>query len=363
MWEQIDHDRRRFVGATAMTLAGARLGVLGSALEQLACAARKLPGESELSSLTGANGWLNSEPLTAEALRGKVVLVDFCTYTCINWLRTLPYVRAWAEKYKSKGLVVIGAQTPEFEFEHNIDSVRRAAKAMRVDYPIAIDNDYAIWRGFDNEYWPAAYYVDAQGRIRHHQFGEGSYDQQEKVIQRLLAAAGFSGFDRDLVSLDVGGIEQAADWSTLRSNETYVGYARAENFASPSGAVADQARAYTAPSALRLNQWALVGNWTIGRQATVSNQGNGRIVMRFHARDLNFVMGPPPGGSPVRFRVLLDGKPPAASHGIDIDAQGNGTADYQRLYQLIRQPKPIDDRQFEIEFLAPGIETFVFTFG
>ncbi|HMG71206.1 MAG TPA: redoxin domain-containing protein [Gemmatimonadaceae bacterium] len=363
MWEPINHDRRRFVGAAAMTIAGARLGVLGSALEQLACAAGKLPGEGELSSLRGANGWLNSEPLTAEALKGKVVLVDFGTYTCINWLRTLPYVQAWARKYKDHGLVVIGVQTPELEFEKNLDSVRRAVKAMRIDYPIAIDNDYAIWHGFDNNYWPAAYYVDGEGRVRHHQFGEGDYDGQEREIQRLLGAAGFTGFDRELVSLDPRGVEAPADWSNLKSPETYVGYARAENFASPGDAIQDQKRLYSAPATLRLNEWALVGSWTIGRQATTLNEANGRIVNRFHARDLNLVMGPPVGGAPVRFRVLIDGQPPGAAHGLDVDAQGNGTATEQRCYQLIRQSKPIDDRKFEIEFLDPGIETYIFTFG
>ena len=361
MWEQINQDRRRFVGSAAMAIAGARLGMLGSALE--ACGARQQPGVSELASLVGANGWLNSPPLTAEGLRGKVVLVDFGTYTCINWLRTLPYVQAWAEKYKDKGLVVIGAQTPELEFERNVDSVRRAVKAMRINYPIAIDNDYAIWKGFDNNYWPAAYFVDAEGRVRHHQFGEGDYDGQERVIQRLLSAAGNANISRDLVSLDPRGIEAAADWSNLKSGETYVGYARAENFASPSGSVPDAKHLYSAPATLRLNQWALVGNWTIGRQATVANGANGRMAMRFHARDLNLVMGPPVGGAPVKFRVLVDGQPPGAAHGLDVDAQGNGTAIEQRCYQLIRQPKPIDDRKFEIEFTEPGIETYIFTFG
>jgi hypothetical protein len=363
MWEPIDHDRRRFLSGAAMTIAGARLGAVGAALEQLGCAARPASAGPELSSLVGANAWLNSEPLTAEALERKVVLVDFCTYTCINWLRTLPYIRAWAEKYKAQGLVVIGVQTPELEFEKDVDGVRRAMKAMRVNYPIAIDNDYAIWNGFNNEYWPAAYFLDGEGRIRHHQFGEGGYEDQERAIQRLLGAAGFSGFDRGLVSLDVGGIEAAADWSNLRSPETYVGYARAENFASPGDAVRDKGRLYSAPATLRLNQWALVGNWTIGRQATVLNGANGRIVNRFHARDLNLVMGPPKGGAPIRFRVLVDGQPPGAAHGLDVDAQGNGTAVDRRCYQLIRQPKPIDDRKFEIEFLDTGIETYIFTFG
>ncbi len=363
MRDQINHDRRRFLGAAVTAIGGARLGGVAAALQQLGCTVSSVSADTELSSLSGANGWVNSQPLTAEGLKGKVVLVDFCTYTCINWLRTLPYVQAWADKYKDHGLVVIGVQTPEFEFEKNADSVRRATKAMHVTYPIAIDNDYAIWRGFDNNYWPAAYFVDAQGRIRHHQFGEGEYEEQERAIQRLLGTAGFTGVSRDVVSLDPRGVEQAADWSTLKSPETYVGYARAENFESPEGGAADQARHYSAPPRLRLNQWALAGNWTIGNQPTKLNEANGRIVIRFHARDLNLVMGPPPGGAPVRFRVLLDGKPPAAAHGLEVDAQGNGTAVDQRLFQLVRQPKPIDERQFEIEFLDPGVEAFVFTFG
>ena len=363
MREQINHDRRRFLGAAAMAVGGARLGGIAAALEQLGCSVSSVSTATELSSLAGANGWVNSQPLTAEGLKGKVVLVDFCTYTCINWLRTLPYVQAWADKYKDHGLVVIGAQTPEFEFEKNADSIRRATKAMRVTYPIAIDNDYAIWRGFDNNYWPAAYFVDAQGHIRHHQFGEGEYEAQERAIQSLLGKAGFTGVPRDVVSLDPRGVEQAADWGTLRSPETYVGYARAENFVSPEGDAADQARRYSAPAKLRLNQWALAGNWTIGNQPTKLNEAPGRIVIRFQARDLNLVMGPPPGGAAVRYRVLLDGKPPGVAHGLDVDAQGNGTATDQRLYQLIRQPKPIDERQFEIEFLDPGVEAFVFTFG
>lgn len=363
MREQIDHDRRRFLGAAAVAIGGARLGGIAAALEQLGCSVSSVSAATELSSLAGANSWVNSQPLTAEGLKGKVVLIDFCTYTCINWLRTLPYVQAWADKYKDHGLVVIGVQTPEFEFEKNADSVRRATKAMRVTYPIAIDNDYAIWRGFDNNYWPAAYFVDAQGHIRHHQFGEGEYEAQERAIQRLLGSAGFTGVPRDVVSLDPRGVEQAADWGTLKSPETYVGYARAENFVSPEGGAADQARRYSAPAKLRLNQWALAGNWTIGSQPTKLNEAPGRIVIRFHARDLNLVMGPPPGGAPVRYRVLLDGKAPGTTHGLDVDTDGNGTAVDQRLYQLIRQPKPIDERQFEIEFLDPGVDAFVFTFG
>src|SRR6266571_887112 len=322
-----------------------------------------LPMEGELPSFSGATAWLNSPPLSAASLRGRVVLIDFWTYTCINWLRTLPYVRAWAEKYKDHGVVVIGVHTPEFSFEHDLENVRRAAKDMRVAYPIAIDNDYAVWDAFDNHYWPALYLVDAQGRIRYHHFGEGAYEQSEMMIQHVLAEAGIGGFAHELVSVDASGAEAAADWDSLRSAENYVGYERTENFASPGGAVLDEPRIYAFPTRLRLNEWALAGDWTVEREATVLNKANGRIAYRFHARDLHLVMGPAARGAPVRFRVLIDGQAPGAAHGSDVDEQGNGTVTQQRLYQLIRQSKPIADRQFEIEFLDPDVEAFAFTFG
>jgi len=315
-----------------------------------------------LPSLGSATEWLNSQPLTAAGLRGKVVLIDFWTYTCINWLRSLPYVRAWAEKYKDRGLVVIGVHAPEFAFEKNIDNVRRAAKAMRVDYPIAIDNDYAIWRAFKNEYWPALYFVDAQGRIRHHHFGEGEYEQSEMIIQRLLAEAGVGGIGQELVSADGRGAEAAADWDSLKSPENYVGQERTQNFASPGGSILGKRRAYAVPARLRLNHWALSGDWTMEKQATVLHKANGRIAYRFHARDLHLVMGPAARGTSVRFRVLIDGQPPGFARGMDVDDQGNGTVTEQRLYQLIRQPKPIVDRRFEIEFLDAGVAAFSFTF-
>jgi thiol-disulfide isomerase/thioredoxin len=326
-------------------------------------AAVPLPIEGELPSLSGATAWLNSPPLSAADLRGKVVLVDFWTYTCINWLRTLPYVRAWAEKYKEHGVVVIGVHTPEFPFEHDLENVRRAVQDMRVSYPIAIDNDYAIWDAFNNQYWPALYIVDAQGRIRYHQFGEGAYEQSEMIIQQLLAEAGISGIAHDLVTVDAQGAEAAADWRDLRSPENYLGDARTENFASPGGAVVDRRHVYTAPEGLRLNHWALAGEWTVEREATVLNTANGRIAYRFHARDLHLVMGPAARGTSGRFRVFIDGQAPGAAHGSDVDEQGNGTVSEQRLYQLIRQSKPIDDRQFEIAFLDAGVEAFAFTFG
>ena len=341
------------IGAAAVARAGDRSVPSSS----------QLPIEGELPSLGGANEWLNSPPLTAAGLRGKVVLVEFWTYSCINWLRSHPYVRAWAERYKKQGLVVIGVHAPEFAFEQNVDNVRRAAKDMRVEYPIAIDNDYAVWRAFKNQYWPALYFVDAQGHIRHHQFGEGQYDRSEEVIQRLLSEAGSSGSDHELVAVDARGAEAAADWDSLKSPETYVGYEQAQNFASPRGAVVDKRHVYAAPAQLKLNHWALSGDWTVGKQLAVLNRPNGRIAYRFHARDLHLVMGPAARGASVRFRVLVDGQAPRADHGGDVDEQGNGTATEQRLYQLIRQRRPVADRQFEIEFLDPGVEAFVFTFG
>jgi thiol-disulfide isomerase/thioredoxin len=368
MSEEINHHRCRFLGTAAMTIAAAQFGIIETltedqSLAQKAPAAAKLPIEGKMASLGGATEWLNSQPLAAARLRGNIVLIDFWTYTCINWLRTLPYVRAWAEKYKDQGLVVIGVHSPEFEFEKNVDNVRRAAKDMRVDYPIAVDSDHAIWRAFKNTYWPALYFVDAQGRIRHHQFGEGEYEQSERIMQQLLAEAGSGGIGQELVSVDARGAEAAADWRSLKSPETYVGYQRTENFASPGGAVSDKRRVYAPPAQLRLNHWALSGDWTMEKQATVLNKANGRIAYRFQARDLHLVMGPVTQGTSVRFRVLIDGQPPGAARGVDLDDQGIGTVTQPRLYQLIRQPKPITDRQFEIEFLDSGVEAFAFTFG
>ena len=320
-------------------------------------------GQSELASLERANEWLNSPPLSAAALRGKVVVVDFWTYTCINWLRTLPYVRAWHEKYRHQGLVVIGVHAPEFSFEKNRDNVRWAVKDMRIDYPVAVDDEHVIWRAFRNNYWPALYFVDAQGRVRHHHFGEGAYEQSEMIIQQLLREAGASDVSMEAVSVNGRGLEAAADWSNLRSGENYVGHERTQNFASPGGAVLDKSRMYELPMRVRPNEWALSGDWTVKREAIALNKANGRIAYRFHARDLHLVMGPKTPGTPVRFRVLIDGQAPGAAHGSDVDEQGNGTVVQQRLYQLIRQLKPITDRQFEIEFLDSDVEAFAFTFG
>jgi thiol-disulfide isomerase/thioredoxin len=350
-------------------LAGASVAALDTlakdrtVLQPISPTAGLVSGDGELGSLGSATGWLNSPPLTAAGLRGKVVLVEFWTYTCINWLRVQPYVRAWADKYKDQGLVVIGVHAPEFGFEKNLENVRRAVKDLRVDYPVAIDNDHVIWRAFENNYWPALYFIDAQGRIRHHQFGEGRYEESERVIQQLLTEAGATGIGKALVSVEGRGVEAAPDWGSLKSGENYLGYERTQNFASPGGARAYERRVYAPPERLRLNQWALAGEWTLGRQATVLHKASGRIVYRFHARDLHLVMGPLAQGTSVRFRVLIDGQPPGAAHGGDVDEQGYGTLDQQRMYQLIRQSGSIGDRQFEIQFLDAGVEVFAFTFG
>jgi thiol-disulfide isomerase/thioredoxin len=322
-----------------------------------------LPVEGYLPGFDGATGWLNSPPLTPTDLQGKVVFVDFWTYTCINWLRTLGYVRAWAERYKDQGLVVVGVHTPEFPFEQDVENIRDAAKEMRVEYPIAIDSDYAVWRAFNNRYWPAVYIADAQGRIRHHQFGEGGYAECERAIQQLLRDAGRDDVPDDLVTVPDEGFEAQADWSNLESPESYLGYEQAQNFASAAEAEVGKAHTYVAPDSLRLNQWSLSGDWTIGRRAAVSNGRDGRLSFRFHSRDVNLVMGPPGRGTSVPFRVLVDGDPPGEAHGLDVDDQGNGTLSQQRLYQLVREPGSIRDRTFEITFLAPGAEAFCFTFG
>jgi thiol-disulfide isomerase/thioredoxin len=322
-----------------------------------------LPIEGHLPGFDDATGWLNSPPLTAADLQGKVVLTDFWTYTCINWLRTLGYVRAWAEKYEDQGLVVVGVHTPEFPFEHDVDNVRQAAKEMRVEYPIALDPDYAVWRAFDNHYWPAVYIADAEGRIRHHQFGEGGYAECERVIQQLLREAGRDGIGDDLVSVADDGLEAQADWASLETPETYLGYEQAQNFASPGGAELERSHAYVAPDSLRLNQWALSGDWTVERGAAVLSRADGGIAFCFHARDVHLVLGPPSRDTSVPFRVLVDGEPPGTAHGLDVDEQGHGKVDQQRLYQLIREQRSIADRTLEITFLEPGVEAYAFTFG
>ena len=323
----------------------------------------EFPAEGELPVLDGAAAWLNSEPVSANALQGRVVLVNFGTYTCINWIRSLPYVRAWADKYASQGLAVIGVQTPEFEFEKDLEGVRAAVEDMDVRYPVAVDNDYTIWRAFDNHYWPALYFIDAHGQIRHHRFGEGEYDESERVLQMLLAQAGAEIVDPKPVRVEPHGVELGADWDDLGSPENYVGYERTEGFASPGGPVPDVRHAYTVPPSMRRNQWALLGDWRMGLVATVLEEPGGAISFRFHARDLHLVMRPAVAHASVPFRVRLDGMPPGLAHGLDVDDQGNGAVTGQRLYQLVRQPGPIVDRLFEIEFVDAGVEAFVFTFG
>jgi thiol-disulfide isomerase/thioredoxin len=323
----------------------------------------KLRAETHVPGFDGATGWLNSEPLTPEGLRGKVVLVDFWTYTCINWLRTLGYVRAWHEKYADQGLVVVGVHTPEFPFEHDADNVRWAVQDMRVEYPIALDPDFAVWRAFDNNYWPAVYIADAEGRIRHMHFGEGGYEECELVVQMLLREAGHDDVGRHLVSVADEGFEAQADWGTLGSPETYLGHEQGQNFVSENVAEFDEPQDFSIPDRLERNQWALSGNWTLGPGASAVNEADGRLVFRFHARDVNLVMAPPEVGSPIPFRVLVDGEAPGDSHGIDIDGAGTGTLDRPRLHQLIRERGSITDRTFEIAFLAPGAEAYCFTFG
>jgi cytochrome c biogenesis protein CcdA/thiol-disulfide isomerase/thioredoxin len=315
--------------------------------------------EGVMPPLDGAVAWLNSPPLTREQLRGKVVLIDFWTYSCINCLRSIPYVRAWTEKYRDKGLVVIGVHTPEFAFEKDVANIRRAAADLHIGYPIAVDNDYAIWRAFKNHYWPAHYFIDAQSRIRHHHYGEGNYDGSERVIQALLAEAHPGIAPSDTVKVNTAGAEAAAG-NDVRSPETYIGYRRSQGLASPGGIVRDKPSDYL-PGAEGLNRWSLSGNWTIGAGKGLSGASGTRILYRFHARDLHLVLGST--GKPVRFRITLDGKAPGADHGADTDAAGNGVVTDQRLYQLVRQQGAIGDRTFAIEFLDPGVEAFAFTFG
>jgi thiol-disulfide isomerase/thioredoxin len=303
------------------------------------------PNDSALLALDGASVWLNSEPLRAAGVRGRVVLVDFWTYSCVNWLRTLPYVRAWYERYRDRGLVVVGVHAPEFGFEHDFDNVRRAVRELDVGYPVVIDNDFSIWRSFENHYWPAIYLVDGDGRVRFHHFGEEAYEEIERTFQQLL------GVDEELVPVDAGGLAQAADWGALRSPETYLGHARGER------------RKDRRADGLALNEWALAGEWSVGEEAAVLDTAAGSIAYRFEGRDLNLVLAPPASGAPVRFAVLLDGQPPGDAHGLDVDESGEGTLVEPRMYQLVRQRAPIRPRTFEITFDGPGVRAYVFTFG
>jgi cytochrome c biogenesis protein CcdA/thiol-disulfide isomerase/thioredoxin len=321
-----------------------------------------LPVEGDMPSLAGATLWLNSPPLTPQSLRGKVVVVDFWTYSCINCLRSLPYVREWYDKYKDHGLVVIGVHAPEFAFEKQPDNVRKAVRELGVDYPVALDNDYAIWKGFDNQYWPAHYFIDAKGQIRGHHYGEGDYAQSEDTIRQLLTEAGYTHLPGGYVQPGHKGAQAAGSGDADRSPETYVGYARSEHFAG--GAIAhDDAWNYRAPATLTTNQWALDGRWTVHDEMAQLDQAGGRIAYRFRGRDLHLVLGPGKDGKPVRFRVTIDGKPPGDDHGTDTDAAGNGVVTEQRLYQLVRQAHGTGERLFEITFLDPGVQAYAFTFG
>jgi cytochrome c biogenesis protein CcdA/thiol-disulfide isomerase/thioredoxin len=322
-----------------------------------------LPVEGKLPELSGAVEWLNSPPLKTEDLRGKVVVVNFWTYSCINCLRTLPYLKEWAKKYQDQGLVVIGVHAPEFAFERNVGNVKRATRDLGVNYPVAIDNGYAIWRAFGNQYWPAFYVADAQGRIRHHQFGEGNYDKSEQAIQQLLAEAGHPVPAAATGSMQASGTQVAPDESDLRSGETYVGHKQSQGFVSPEKVLPDETRTYTSPASIPLNNWGLEGPWQIGAEEARLTGAPGKIVFRFHARDLHLVLGPAADAKPLRFRVTIDGAAPGASHGTDVAADGTGTIDGVRLYQLVRQAGPIRDRTFTIEFLDPGASAYVFTFG
>ncbi|MYM74250.1 redoxin domain-containing protein [Duganella sp. FT134W] len=357
-------------GGAMMSRAAMVGDAAGPAMRAMRAAAHgndELPIEGKLPQLDGAVEWLNSKPLTAAQLKGKVVLVDFWTYSCINCLRSLPYTKAWAEKYRDQGLVVIGVHAPEFAFERNVGNVRKAVKDQGITFPVAIDNDYAIWRAFGNQYWPAHYFIDAQGRIRHHHFGEGEYAQSEQVIQKLLEEAGRKNVTNTVVSTeDTHGVQQQSDMGSVASPETYLGFERTQNFASPEKQAANAARQYTAPAKPALNQWGLGGNWLSQADQITLNKGSGSIVYRFHARDLHLVLGPTKDGKPVRFRVTIDGAAPGQDHGTDVASDGSGIVDSQRLYQLVRQTGnagDIGDHTFSIQFLDPGVQAYAFTFG
>ncbi|WP_440657582.1 cytochrome c biogenesis protein DipZ [Ensifer adhaerens] len=359
--EQSILDRLRS-GASPVDVASTRMTLAAKDTRQAAYRS-DLPMEGQFPSLDGAVQWLNSKPLTPAELRGKVVLVDFWTYSCINCIRTIPYVRAWAEKYRDQGLVVIGVHAPEFAFEKQIGNVEKAVRDFKITYPVAIDNNFAIWRAFSNSYWPAHYFIDAEGQIRYTHFGEGDYEGSERVIQDLLSeAAGKKKAEDDLVKPNARGAEASPDLARLGSGETYVGYARAANFVSPEGVSANTSARYTVGKP-GLNEWGLTGNWTVGAEEARLNEAGGGITYRFRARDLHLVLGPGAGGRPVPFQITIDGVAPGADHGADIDAAGKGTVTATRLYQLVRQSGAARERTFEIRFLAPGAEAFVFTFG
>jgi thiol-disulfide isomerase/thioredoxin len=349
--------------AATTAASSGRPGLIRSIAHRLAGERPALPVEGRLPSFGGATGWLNSDPLTPEGLRGRVVLVDFWTYTCINWLRTLPYLRAWAAKYQDDGLTVIGVHTPEFGFERNVDNVTTQSRGLGVEYPVAIDSDYGVWRAFANHFWPAVYIADAEGRIRFHHFGEGEYAMTEMVIQQLLLHAGAGDIDEDLVMVEPRGLEVAADWLTVQSPETYIGYRQSTGFAQEDVARFDQPQVYAPPLRLPLNSWGFSGSWTLTGDAGVLNEPGGRIAFQFHARDLNLVMGPTSQGTSIPFRVFLDGELANDAPGSDVDPESSGVVNDQRTYQLIRQPGPVAERLFEVEFDEAGVEAYCFTFG
>jgi cytochrome c biogenesis protein CcdA/thiol-disulfide isomerase/thioredoxin len=342
---------------------GASMQASGAMMMAAKQTATRLPVEGQLPALDGAVQWLNSPPLTTQQLKGKVVLVDFWTYSCINCLRTLPYVKAWAEKYHDQGLVVIGVHAPEFAFERDVKNVTKAMAELGINYPVAIDNDYKIWRAFDNQYWPAHYFADAKGQIRYHHFGEGAYDESERVIQELLREAGNNQITSQLIDANGKGVQQASDMGEVKSPETYLGYERAEHFVSPGGAKSDQVARYSVPASPALNAWGLEGQWNIGSERASLAAANGKIVYRFHARDLHLVLGPGADGKPVHFNVLIDGQVPGDAHGSDVAPDGSGTVTEQRLYQLVRQPGDVADHTFTIEFSDAGVAAYAFTFG
>jgi thiol-disulfide isomerase/thioredoxin len=357
--EEINPHRRRFLRTSAMTIAAAPFVLTACAGEPQSA----LDDEGRMPELDGAIGWLNSAPLTRESLRGKVVFVDFWTYTCINSLRPLLYVKSWAAKYKDAGLVVIGAHTPEFSFEHEPVNVGNAVRDLKITYPVAIDSNYKIWNAFNNEYWPAQYFIDAKGRIRFHHFGEGDYVECERVIQQLLKENGVTGLDGSTVSVTGVGIEAPPDLDNEDSPETYVGYGEAQNFASPERVAHDSTKTYSPPMHPALNEWGLNGSWNVGKESAVLQVAPGRVLFRFHSRDLHFVLAPASDGKPVRFRVILDGAAPGENCGSDSAPDGTGEILEPRLYQLVRQKDKIVDRTFEIEFLDPGAHAVDFTFG
>jgi thiol-disulfide isomerase/thioredoxin len=358
---EIDPHRRRFLGTAALTIAAVPfvLGLSVSAEESLPAAG----DEGAMPDLDGAIGWLNSAPLSRKSLRGKVVFVDFWTYTCINSIRPLPYLRNWATNYKDAGLVLIGVHTPEFSFEHEPINVENAVRNLNVNFPVAIDSNYRIWQSFNNEAWPAQYLVDAKGRIRYHHFGEGDYGEIERLIKELLQENGATGLVSETTSVSAIGIEDAPDWTDARSPETYIGYRHAQNFASPEKVHRDSVKIYSAPAKPSLNDWGLSGSWNVNAESAVLQALPGRIVFRFHSRDLHLVMAPTKDGKPVRFKVTLDGAAPGENCGVDTASDGSGEIREPRLYQLIRQNGPIIDRTFEIEFLDPGVQALDFTFG